>query len=81
MALTTERANQIAMKVLQYKTERNGELRLVPSEVKRAVKNSAKSMDIPVEEAAEFMKIVLEKAYSKTITELDEIIAGKVEEK
>lgn len=81
MALSEERANAIAMQVLQDKIERNGELKLIPSEIKRIVNNSAKKMNIPPKEVAEFIKVVLEKAYSKTISELDAIInSSKVEE-
>jgi hypothetical protein len=81
MALSEERANAIAMQVLQDKIERNGELKLIPSEIKRIVNNSAKKMNIPPKEVAEFIKVVLEKAYSKTIAELDAIInSSKVEE-
>ena len=81
MALSEERANAIAMQVLQEKIERGGELKLIPSEIKRTVHNSAKKMNIPAKEVAEFIKIVLEKAYSKTVAELDAIInSSKVEE-
>ena len=81
MALSEERANAIAMQVLQDKMERNGELKLIPSEIKRMVNNSAKKMNIPAKEVAEFVKIVLEKAYNKTIAELDAVInSGKVGE-
>lgn len=78
MALSEERANAIAMQVLQEKIERNGELKLVPSEIKRVVNNSAKKMNIPAKEVAEFIKIMLEKAYNKTIAELDAIINSPI---
>lgn len=81
MALSQERANELAMQVLQDKIERDGELKLIPSEIKRNVHNSAKKMNVPPQEVAEFMKVVLEKAYNKTIAELDAVInSGKVEE-
>ena len=81
MALSQERVNELAMQVLQEKIERSGDLKLIPSEVKRSVHNLSKKMNIPVKEVAEFMKIMLEKAYSKTIAELDAVInSGKVEE-
>ena len=81
MALSEERANAIAMQVLQDKMERDHQLVLIPSEVKRTVHNSAKKMEASPAEVAGFMKIVLEKAYSKTVAELDAIInSSKVEE-
>ena len=81
MALSEERANAIAMQVLQDKIERSGDLKLIPSEIKRMVHNSAKKMNIPAKEVAEFIKIILEKVYNKTIAELDAVInSGKVEE-
>ena len=81
MALSQERANEIAMQVLQEKMERSGELKLIPSEIKRNVHNAAKNMNIPAKEVAEFMKIMLKKASDKTIVELDEVISsGKVGE-
>jgi hypothetical protein len=80
MPLTTEKANEIAMKVLQENLEKEGKIKLVPSEIKRTVSNSAKGMGIPKQEVAEFLKLILEKAYAKTIAELDKIISGKVEE-
>ena len=81
MALSQERANELAMQVLQDKIERQGELKLIPSEIKRTVHNSAKKMNVPPQEVAGLMKIVLEKAYNKTIAELDAVInSGKVEE-
>ncbi|MEA3399411.1 MAG: hypothetical protein U9R00_02780 [Patescibacteria group bacterium] len=79
--LLKERANELAMQVLQEKIERDGELKLIPSEIKRTVHNLAKKMNIPPQEIAGLIKIVLEKAYLKTATKLDEIInSGKVEE-
>lgn len=79
MEISKERANEIAMQVLQEKFERSGDFKLIPSETKRMVKNAAKKMNIPVKEMAEFVKLMLEKAYSKTIVELDAIISSKVE--
>lgn len=81
MALSQERANELAMQVLQDKIERSGDLKLIPSEIKRNVHNSAKKMNVSPQEVAGLIKIVLEKAYLKTVAELDAIInSGKVEE-
>ncbi len=81
MALSTERANEIAMQVLQEKLESDGEIKLTPSEIKRSVHNTAKKMNLSQKEVAGFIKIVLEKAYLKTVAELDAIITpSKVEE-
>lgn len=81
MALSQERANELAMQVLQEKIERSGDLKLIPSEIKRNVHNSAKKMNVPPQEVAGLIKIVLEKAYLKTVAELNAIInSGKVEE-
>ncbi len=79
MALSKERQGEIAMIILQHKLEKEGELKLIPSEVKRQLHNSAKNLGIPASELAEFVKITLEKAYAKTVAELD-VIASKVEE-
>jgi hypothetical protein len=80
MPITKERVNEIAMIVLQEKMEREGQLKLVPFEIKRTIKNSAKKMNMPAEEVAEVVKIIFERAYIKTIAEIDKVISGKVEE-
>jgi len=81
MALSEERANAIAMQILQDKVERSGDFKLIPSEIKRDVHNASKKMNIPAKEVAGFLKIMLEKAYNKTIAELNAVInSGKVEE-
>ena len=73
MALTKERIGEIAMVILQYKLEQDGELCLNPKEVKRDVTNNSRKLGIPVHESAEFAKIVIKAAYEKTIAELDTI--------
>ena len=80
MALSKERLGEIAMLVLQNKLEKNGDLKLIPSQVKRELKNSAKTLGFSVIEVAEFSKIILTSSFKKTIIELDKIIKGKVED-
>lgn len=62
MALSQERANELAMQVLQEKVERSGNLKLTPSEIKRNVHNASKKMNISAKEVAEVMKVMFEKA-------------------
>ena len=79
MALSEKRIGEIAMISLQAKLEKDGGLKLMPSEVKREVKISAKNLNIPTTEVAEFFKLLLENGYIKTITEIEKMIEGKVE--
>jgi len=75
--LSVERANAIAMKVLEEKLLRDGELsRMVSSEIKRNVNNASKKLGIPPQEVASFIKLMLEKMYKKNVEELDKIIAS-----
>ncbi|MBU0611848.1 hypothetical protein KKA39_01395 [Patescibacteria group bacterium] len=74
MPLSEERVNAIAMQVLQAHLEKGGNLKLIPSEIKRECHNMAKKMGIPVTEAADFIKAMLEKAYLNTMKELNAII-------
>ena len=83
MALTKEKQGEIAMQLLQLSMEKSGELKLNPTEIKRGIHNMSKKMDIPIVETAEFVKIVLEKAYEKTMKEINMVIdsnSGKVED-
>ena len=80
MTLSKERIGEIAMYALQHKLENDGNLKLMPTQIKREVKNSAKKSGFPINEVAEFFKILLEEGYKKTISELDEMIADKVED-
>lgn len=80
MALTKERVGEMAMQALQNKLENDGNLKLMPTQIKREIKNSAKKTGLPVKEVAEFYKILIEEGCKKTIAELDKIIAGKVED-
>lgn len=73
MALSSERANQIAMLYLQFKSEKEGII-LKPSETKREISNSAKQLKISSREAAEVAKIIYAKAFEKVMAELDEVI-------
>lgn len=79
MALTKERQGEIAMYILQRKLENNGNLKLMPSEIKREIANSSKKSKIPQNELAEFYKIVFEEGYLRIVAELDKILTGKVE--
>lgn len=72
MALTEERAGQIAMIALQMKMEEGG-IRLIPKEIKRDMINEAKKLGISAPELAQFVKIAITKAFNKTIAELDSI--------
>jgi hypothetical protein len=81
MALSKERIGEIAMVVLQSKLERDGNIRLNPSEIKREISNESKKIGITLQEAAEFVQIILKTAYGKCMAELEKVAeAGKVEE-
>lgn len=82
MALSKERLGEIAMIVLQEKMERDGNIRLNPSEIKREITNSCKKLGITPQEGAEFVGIILKKAYDKCMAEIQKVISrtDKVEE-
>ncbi len=74
MPLTEKRIGELAMFALQENLENDGKLKLMPSQVKGGIKNIAKKTKISEREAAEFMKLLLENSYVRTIAELDKII-------
>lgn len=71
--MTKQRQGEIALMVLQKQLEADGELKLKPKEVKRDITNQAKSLGIPVHEAAQFAIEMYKTAYEKTIAELETI--------
>lgn len=73
MALSKERIGEIAMVVLQDKLERDGDIRLNPSEIKREISNSSKKLGISPQEGAEFVGIILTKAYDKCMAEIKKV--------
>ena len=79
MALSKERIGELAMFALQENLEKEGKLKLMPTEIKRSIKNSAKETKIPEKEIAEFMKVLLTNGFNKTVAELDKFIDSKVE--
>jgi hypothetical protein len=79
MALSKERAGEIAMLMLQHKLESDGLIRLTPKEIKRAMTNEARNIGIPVHEMAQFATIIFETAFEKTRIELDSIKAPQSE--
>jgi hypothetical protein len=81
MALSKERIGEIAMLVLQEKLERDGNIRLNPSEIKREVSNTSKKLGITPQEGAEFVGIILKTAYDKCMAEVQKVAkTDKVEE-
>jgi len=82
MALSKERIGEIAMVVLQEKLERDGNIRLNPSEIKREVANTSKKLGITPQEGAEFVGIILKTAYDKCMAEVEKVAkkTDKVEE-
>lgn len=81
MALSKERIGEIAMIVLQGKLERDGNIHLNPSEIKREIINSSKKFGITPQEGAEFVGIILKTAYDKCMAEVQKVAkTDKVEE-
>lgn len=79
MALTKERTGEIAMLVLQLKLEQDNSIRLNPKEVRREIINSSKRFGITPQEGAEFVGIILETAYAKTMAEVKAIKTSKTD--
>lgn len=75
MALTEDRFAAIAVLVLLDKMESDG-IELKPKEIRRKAIDGAKKLDIPVAEAAEFLKATINMAHAKAIAELNKLIAG-----
>lgn len=65
------RVGVVALIVLQHKLEEEGKVTLRPKEIRRDVHNWAKKLDLPANEVAELLKVILKKAYQKTMAELD----------
>ena len=78
MMLSKKKANRIAMQVLEEKIVREPDMmRMVPSEIKKSIKNASKKMDIPKKEIAQFVKLMLKKMQQKNFKELNKIIGSK----
>ena len=68
------RLNDLCMLLLQRKMEENGEIKLMPKEIRRDVHNWAKKAGVPEYLMARLTKRVLTTAFEKTIAELDKMI-------
>jgi hypothetical protein len=79
MPLSKERIGEIAMLVLQNKLEQDNGVRLNPKEVKREIMNSSKKFGITPQEGAEFVGIIIESAYRKTMAEIDAMKTDKTD--
>jgi predicted XRE-type DNA-binding protein len=74
--MTPERANEIAMQVLQGKFEREG-LTIKPKMAKQNVKELAKQLNISNAEAAEFALVMINRISDVMRTKLCKIIDKK----
>lgn len=81
MALSKERVGEIALILLQHKMEKNGDITLNPSEIKREILNESKKFGVEPHEAAEFLQIVVKTAYEKTMATLEEVKSKKGDKK
>ncbi len=72
--MSDRRLAEVALAFLQNKMETGGHLVLNPKEVVRDVKNNAGKLGVSAVEAAMLAKILYEKAYEKTMDELERVI-------
>ena len=76
MALSKERTGEITLLLLEDLLEKDGGLRLSSKEIKRKIINAAKKMGIEPFELAEVAKALYQRAFDKTMAEVNTIIAN-----
>ena len=78
MPLSKERQGEIASLILEKKILRDG-IALKPNEIKREIKKLAQDTGISVVEAAETIKLSIERVYQATMDNIDELISSQAE--
>lgn len=61
MAMTPERRKEIALKYVQFRVRKEGVV-LDPNPLRRSIGETAKGMGIPIEEAVEFTRLLIQEA-------------------
>jgi len=80
MSIPVVRLNEIAMLELQRRINEDG-MQIKPDEIARHAHNRAKQLGIPVIEAAEFFRFMIEKTSAKTMDNLGTLIVEEISKK